>query len=46
MTVKEVFDVQLDMKAESFEGPIGNCELKVNRNSLSVGGITLYPKKK
>lgn len=49
MIVKEVFDilVKLDMKAESIEGkPVGACDLKVNRNSLSVGGITLYPKKK
>lgn len=49
MTVKEVFDilVKLDMKAESIEGkPVGNCDLKVNRNSLCVGGIMLYPKRK
>ena len=49
MTVKEVFDilVKLDMKAESIEGkPVGACDLKVNRNSLSVGGITFYPKRK
>lgn len=48
MTVEQVFNElkKLDMNKECIEGRIGSCELKVNKNSYSIGGITIYPGKK
>lgn len=48
MTVEQVFNElkKLNMNAECIEGRIGSCELKVNKNSFCIGGITIYPKKK
>lgn len=48
MTVEQVYNAlkKLDMNAECIEGRIGSCELKVNRTSLSIGGITIIPKNK
>ena len=47
MTVEQVYKAlkKLDMNAECIEGRIGDCELKVNKNSYCIGGITITPKK-
>lgn len=46
MTVEQVYNIlkKQDMNAQTIEGRLGNCELKVGKKSLSIGGITIHVK--
>ena len=48
MTVEQVYNElkKLNMNGRSWEGRVGDCELRVNKTSYSIGGMTFYPNKK
>ena len=48
MTVEQVYNElkKLNMDGECIEGRIGSCELRVNKNSYCIGGMTITPKRR